>query len=219
METTRVSIITTAYNEEENIGKLIERIRKLNLNTYIIVVDDTSSDNTAKIASKLSDKTIIKKREGQTIGLWYGMLNSVSNILVTIDADLENPPELIPAMINEFINNKCDVLIASRNKLPRISEKISTKIFKKILNVNDIYSNFRVYSKDCLKDFKPKLGETFGLEFLLFLNKKRCKICQIIYTPPPRRNNPRIGGKIKANLRAFYSTFKSLMGYLIYYSW
>jgi glycosyltransferase involved in cell wall biosynthesis len=38
METTRVSIITTTYNEEENIGKLIERIRKLNLNTYIIVL-------------------------------------------------------------------------------------------------------------------------------------------------------------------------------------
>ena len=131
---------------------------------------------------------------------------------------LNSPTSRLGSLVltDEFINNKCDVLIVSRNELPRISEKISTKIFKKI--VNDIYSNFRVYSKDCLKDFNPKLGETFGLEFLLFLNKKRCKICQIIYTPPPRRNNPRIGGKIKANLRAFYSTFKSLMGYLIYYS-
>ncbi|MGC8573664.1 MAG: glycosyltransferase family 2 protein [Caldisphaera sp.] len=218
MELTKVSVITTTYNEEEYIDKLIKKIRSLNLNSYIIVVDDSSSDNTAKIAKRLSDKTIIKKREGQTIGLWYGMLNSVSNIMVTIDADLENPPELIPTMINEFINNKCGVLIASRNNLPRISEKISTKIFKKILNVDDIYSNFRVYSKDCLKDFNPKLGETFGLEFLLFLNKKRCKICQIIYSPPPRRSNPRIGGKLKANMKAFYSTFKSLIGYLIYYS-
>ncbi len=213
----KISVITTTYNEEENIANLIKRIRNLGLKVYIIVVDDSSTDNTAKISYMLADKTIVKSREGQTIGLWYGILNSIDDIIVTIDADLENPPELIPFLLDEFVKNDCGVLVASRDKLPRVSERISSKIFKKIVMVRDVYSNFRVYKKQCLDGFKPRLGETFGLEFLLFLKKNRCKICEFTYKAPPRRANPRIGGKMKANIRALNSTLKSLIGYIIYY--
>ncbi|AFZ70034.1 glycosyl transferase [Caldisphaera lagunensis DSM 15908] len=212
-----ISVVTTTYNEEENIGELIKRIRGLGFKVYMIVVDDSSTDNTAKISYMLANKTIVKKREGQTIGLWYGILNSKDNIVVTIDADLENPPELIPFMLNEFIKNDCGVLVASRDRLPRFSEKMSSKIFKKIIKVNDVYSNFRIYKKQCLNGFTPRLGETFGLELLLFLKKNKCKFCEFTYHAPPRRANPRIGGKVKANIRALNSTLKSLIGDLIYY--
>ena len=70
-----VPIVTTTWNERENIEKLIPTIRNvLQLVPHeIIIVDDNSSDDTIHIAKLLADVAVTKAREGHTKGLLYGM--------------------------------------------------------------------------------------------------------------------------------------------------
>ena len=96
-----VSVVTTTWNEKENIKKLIPTIRNVlkEVQHEIIVVDDNSSDGTIQIASRLADIAVTKTREGQTKGLLYGMRPAKYPTIITIDADLENDPTHVPNLI------------------------------------------------------------------------------------------------------------------------
>jgi dolichol-phosphate mannosyltransferase len=209
-----ISMVTTTWNERENIEKLIPTLRNV-LNDVlheIIVVDDNSPDGTIQIAERLADTAVRKSREGQSKGLLYGMKLAKYPIIVTIDADLENNPKNIPELIRKIGN--FDIIVASRTKIPRISEKIASKTLGKIIGIKDVFSNFRAYKKRTISMFKLMGGETFGAEFLVIAKKKRLKISEMIYEPPNRRENPRIGGKIRANLRIIWALIKSLSIYM-----
>jgi len=215
MVTNGVSIVTTTWNEKENIKKLIPSIRNVfqGLQHEIIVVDDDSSDGTIQIANRLADVAVTKAREGQSKGLLYGMGLARYPIVITIDADLENNPEHIPKLIQKI--DEFDIVVASRTKLPRISEKIASTTLGKIIGITDTFSNFRAYRKEAVSKFNLRGGETFGAEFLVAAKKKGLTIGEIKYDSPLRRKKPRIGGKIEANLRIFWALIKSLIIYLI----
>jgi dolichol-phosphate mannosyltransferase len=210
-----VSVVTTTWNERENIEKLISTIRNVlkEVQHEIIVVDDNSPDGTIQIASRLADVAVTKPREGQTKGLLYGMQLAHYPTIITIDADLENDPTYIPDLIQQTA--KYDIVVASRTKLPRISEKIASKTLGKLLGVTDTLSNFKAFRKETVSNFNLKDGETFGAEFLIIAKKKGLTIGELKYDPLPRRKNPRIGGTIKANLRIIWALLKSLTLYLI----
>jgi dolichol-phosphate mannosyltransferase len=133
--------------------------------------------------------------------------------IITIDADLENNPEHIPKLIQQIA--KFDIVVASRTKLPRTSEKIASKTLGKLVGVNDTFSNYKAFRKETTSQFNLKGGETFGAEFLVIAKKKGLTIGELKYNPLPRRKNPRIGGTIKANLRILWALIKSLILYLI----
>ena len=210
-----VSIVTTTLNERENIEKLISITRSVlqSLEHEIIVVDDNSQDGTIQIANRLADVAVTKTREGQSKGLLYGMKMAKYPIIITIDADLESNPADIPKLIQKI--NEFDIVVASRTKLPRISEKISSKTLGKLVGATDTFSNFRAYKKETVSKFNLRGGETFGAEFLVIAKKKGLTIGEIQCDPSPRRNTPRIGGKIKANIRIFWALIKSLLIYLV----
>ncbi len=214
MNANGVSVVTTTWNERENIKLLIQTIQNTlkNMPHEIIVVDDSSTDGTAEIAEKLADKTIRKAREGQTKSLLHGMKLAKYPVIVTIDADFENPPELIPELVEKA--EKCDILVASRTKLPRISEKLASGTLGKLLGVKDVFSNFRVYKRETISSFNLKGGETFGGELITIAKKKGFKIGETLYESI-RRKNPRIGGTLKANLRIFWALVECLEIYLI----
>ena len=203
-----ISVVTTTWNERENIEELIRRIRAvLNGRTYeIIVVDDSSADGTLELAKRLADVAIGKEREGQTKGLLVGAELSKFPVIVTIDSDLENSPETIPALIEKLSDN--DLVVASRRVLPRFSERWAAKSLGKLVGTSDFYSNLRVYKRETIVGAKLVGGETFGGELLVIAKKHGFKIGELTYDPPARRDKPRIGGTIKANLRIMYATLK-----------
>ena len=210
-----ISVVTTTWNEKENIEELIHRIRTtLQTTTHeVIVVDDRSSDGTLDIAKCIADIAVGKVREGQTKGLLYGAKLSKYPVIVTIDSDLENSPELIPALVEKLIDH--DVVVASRTSLPRFSERWAARILGKKIGVSDFYSNFRAYKKETICNISLKGGETFGGELLVVAKKKGFKVGELTYEAPTRRNKPRIGGTIRANWRIIVATWKCLFIFIL----
>ena len=84
-----------------------------------------------------------------------------------------------------------------------------------MFGVSDFFSNFRAYKKETIAHFNLRGGETFGGELLVIAKKHGFKIGEVMYEPPPRRCNPRIGGKIKANLRIIVALLKCCIIYLV----
>ncbi len=209
-----ISVVTTTWNERENIEELIRRIRKTlqNIPHEIIVIDDSSADGTLEIAKQFADIAVGKVREGQTQGLLFGAKLAKYPVVVTIDSDLENSPELIPALTAKLGTD--DVVVASRTVLPRISERIAAKTLGRIVGVSDFYSNFRAYKKAALA---PSLrgGETFGGELLVAAKRREFRIGELKYEAPPRRSNPRIGGSWRANWRITVASWKCFLIYLL----
>jgi dolichol-phosphate mannosyltransferase len=210
-----VSVVTTTWNERENIEELILRV-KSTLKDFpheLIVVDDSSSDGTFELARRVADLAVSKVREGQTKGLLFGMKLARFPVIVTIDADLENDPKLILPLVQKL--GEFDLLVASRTVLPRFSEKLASKTLGKRFGVSDFFSNFRVYRKEAIANFSLKGRETYGGELLVTARKNGLMIGEVTYLPPPRRSKPRIGGTIRANFRIMVALFKCFIIYLV----
>lgn len=208
-----ISVVTTTYNEREYVKPFVDAVRKVlkEIEHEIIIVDDNSPDGTYIVAREYADRALLRKHEGQTKGLLYGIRAAKYPIVVTLDIDLENPPELIPVLVRYFLDNNLDLLVASRTVLPRFSERLASRILGRIIGVHDVFSNYRVYRRCLFIDMKPRFKETFGAEILVYAVKKRYRIGEYFYNPPPRRRKPRIGGTVKANVRIMYALIKTLL--------
>lgn len=115
-----LSLIAPTYNEKENVTPLVERVHKaLSKYSYeLIVVDDNSPDGTSELAKSLSSryplKVIVRTSErGLASAVVAGFDQATGHVLGVIDADLQHPPEAIPALL-EAIKGGADVAIASR---------------------------------------------------------------------------------------------------------
>jgi dolichol-phosphate mannosyltransferase len=115
-----VSIIIPTYNERENISPLVERIdRAMSPRDYeVVFVDDNSRDGTAGLINSLSDRypvrAIVRKDErGLATAVIHGIKHSDGDTIVVMDADLQHPPEVIPALLNN-LESGADIAIASR---------------------------------------------------------------------------------------------------------
>ena len=209
-----VSVVTTTWNERENIEKLVLSVRSVlrNIPHEVIVVDDSSTDGTLEAAKRVADIAVGKKREGQSIGLLFGMRLAKYPVVVSIDADLENDPAHIPELVR--LTAEFDVVVASRTKLPRFSEKLASKTLGKLIDVTDSFSNYRAYRREAVSKLSIKHGETFGAELLVIAKKQGLTIGEMHYAPPARREHPRIGGTVRANLRITWAAMKAVAVYL-----
>jgi dolichol-phosphate mannosyltransferase len=210
-----VSVVTTTWNERENIEALVVKVRAAlhDVLHEIIVVDDSSADGTFEVATRVADLAVSKVREGQTKGLLCGMKLAKFPTIVTVDADLENDPKLILPLVQKL--GAFDLVVASRMVLPRFSEKLASKTLGKRFGVSDFFSNFRVYKKEAIANFSLKGGETFGGELLVSARKNGLRIGEVTYEPLPRRSKPRIGGTTRANFRIMAALFKCFIIYLV----
>jgi len=108
-----LSLVIPVFNESDNLDELIQRCltvcRKNSKNFEIILVDDGSSDGSnSKItdAAKQHESEIVgvllNRNYGQHAAVIAGLAQSRGNIVITLDADLQNPPEEIPNLLKEI---------------------------------------------------------------------------------------------------------------------
>ena len=112
MNVPRLSVVIPVYNEEESLFELIQRClsacRKCRRAFEIILVDDGSRDGSRNIISRAADShdevigVFLNRNYGQHAAVFAGLEQSRGEIIVTLDADLQNPPEEIPSLVQEM---------------------------------------------------------------------------------------------------------------------
>ncbi len=141
-----LSVIVPCFNEEEVIVESYRRLQlvlsTLQLKSEIIFINDGSTDNTESILTGFlkSDKTVkiisFSRNFGHQKAVTAGLNNCSSDMALIIDADLQDPPELIPEMIETLEKSNAQVVYCVRKtrKGEGIFKKISAKLFYRTLN-------------------------------------------------------------------------------------
>lgn len=115
----QVSVVIPVYNEEENLPVLLERLlpvmQRLGKAFEIIFIDDGSRDNSLALLKEFAKSRKIKAVEltrnyGQHAAIMAGFSTCSGEIVVTMDADLQNPPEEIPNLIKAMEEGNYDVV-------------------------------------------------------------------------------------------------------------
>lgn len=96
-----LDIVVPVLNEEASIGEFYERVKSLGLADALIFVDNASSDGTVALIERLPGVRLVRHatNEGYGASIRDGIASSDGERIVIIDADLEYPPEAIPAIV------------------------------------------------------------------------------------------------------------------------
>jgi polyisoprenyl-phosphate glycosyltransferase len=145
----KVSVIVPLFNEEGCVSFMAERVVRI-LEGYhdyeILFIDDGSQDNTLNILKKLhlSNKKInflsFSRNFGHQNALRAGTKHATGDCIISLDGDLQHPPELIPDLINKWIEGY-DIVYTKRKDVQKTSlfKKLTAYLFYKIMNaVSDI---------------------------------------------------------------------------------
>tara|TARA_B000000609_G_C24152210_1_gene338100 strand:- start:219 stop:1175 length:957 start_codon:yes stop_codon:yes gene_type:complete len=167
-----LSIVVPCFNEEEVISETFTRLFKFSnqlkeLNVEIIFVDDGSSDSTSNYLKDFVDNypfvkaVFLARNFGHQIAVTAGIDYSEGDAVVIIDADLQDPPEVIAEMIDKW-EEGYDVVYGKRivRKGESFFKKLTAKGFYRILNLlSDVYipldtGDFRLISRDVVNSLR-----------------------------------------------------------------
>ena len=135
-----ISVVVPSYNEYESLPELcswIDRVMNSNNFSYeVIIIDDGSTDNTWEVISKLSsDFESIKgikfrRNYGKSAALNVGFENANGDVVITMDADLQDSPDEIPELYSMIINDGYDMVSGWKQKrYDPLTKTIPTKLY------------------------------------------------------------------------------------------
>ena len=197
-----ITILVPAYNEQEVLHLLYDRLVKLmNENTgydfEILLVNDGSKDKTFEIMQELREKDKrfcylnLSRNFGKEIAMIAGLDYCNGDAVVIIDADLQDPPELIPEMIKYWEEGYDDVYAKRKSREGETwLKKFTSKMYYKVLQgftrieIQKDTGDFRLLDRRCveaLKSMRENQRYTKGLFSIIGYNKK-----EILYDRDPR---------------------------------
>ena len=212
MENKKISIIIPAYNEEEALPMLYKRLVEVidNIPTYdfeLLFVNDGSKDNTINIIKSLrqQDQRVsyidFSRNFGKEIAMIAGLDYAKGDCVIFIDADLQDPPELIPELIKYWEQGYDDVYARRKSrKGETFLKKFTSKMYYKVLQsltrveIQKDTGDFRLLDRRCVNAL-IQLRETQRCSKSMFswigYNKK-----EVLYD-----RDPRIAGQTKWNYK------------------
>ena len=173
----KISIIIPAYNEEESLPFLYERLEKLldsitNYEFEVLFVNDGSKDNTINLIKEYREKdnrisyVDFSRNFGKEIGMIAGLDYATGDAVIFMDADLQDPPELIPEMIKYWEEGYDDVYAQRKSRAGEtFLKKFTSKMYYKVLQaltpvpIQKDTGDFRLLDRRCVNALK-KLRET-----------------------------------------------------------
>jgi glycosyltransferase involved in cell wall biosynthesis len=144
-----ISIVVPVYNEEENLGVLYPRItsvlESIGVGYEIIFVDDGSSDNTSKLLNSFAVQdhhivvVVLARNFGHQVAITAGLNHAQGNAVIVMDADLQDPPEMLPEFIAKWWEGY-DVVYAVREQrsegwLKRVAYATFYRLLRRVANV------------------------------------------------------------------------------------
>jgi dolichol-phosphate mannosyltransferase len=234
----KLCLIVPALKEADNIPTLLNRLQgaleNVKFDYEIIIVDDDSQDGTAEIVQGYAKndcrvRLLVRKgQRGLAGAVIHGWRHTDATLLGVIDADLQHPPELLPALL-DAIDDGHDIAVASRYTTPnrdsvsdwskvryfisRCSTWATTPLQQRGVRIKDPMSGYFVVRRECVEglDLQPQ-----GFKILLeILVKGRLRNAAEI----PFRFATRHAGKSKADFRVaidYFSLLRKLSRYAIF---
>ena len=208
----KITIIIPAYNEEESLPYLYERLEKLmesikNYEFEILFINDGSKDKTIELIKQYREKdnrisyVDFSRNFGKEIAMIAGLDYAKGDAVIFMDADLQDPPELIPELIKYWEEGYDDVYAKRRSRkgetwLKKFTSKMYYKVLQSLTNVEiqRDTGDFRLLDKRCVNALK-KMRETSRCSKSMFSwigYKKK----EVLYD-----RDPRIAGKTKWNYK------------------
>ena len=166
-----VSVIIPAFNEEGGIKETVLGIRQRYPDYEILVIDDGSSDNTAKIVSQLPCRLIQHKLNRGYGASWKtGIENAKNDIIVFFDGDNQFNPDDIQKLVFTFIQEKADMVSGARIKkshvpLKRRPLKVILKWFVELLverSIEDLNCGLRCVRRSVIRRYTSLLPNGFS---------------------------------------------------------
>ncbi len=172
----KLTIIVPCYNEEQVIElthkHLLDVINSAEWNTEILYINDGSQDNTLEILKELAkrDKNVsiinFSRNFGHQAAVSAGLHRCTGDYAAIIDADLQDPPELIPQMLEICIKEKANIVYGKRRSRQGESrlKKLTAKMYYRFLNrLSDVAvpldtGDFRIVDRKVIEAYK-KLPE------------------------------------------------------------
>lgn len=197
-----VTILVPAYNEQEVLHLLYDRLEKLmnentNYDFEVLLVNDGSKDKTFEIMQELREKDKrfcylnLSRNFGKETAMIAGLDYCKGDAVVIIDADLQDPPELIPEMIKYWEEGYDDVYAKRKFREGETwLKKFTSKMYYRVLQgftrieIQKDTGDFRLLDRRCveaLKSMRENQRYTKGLFSIIGYNKK-----EILYDRDPR---------------------------------
>lgn len=213
-KSTKFSIVTPCYNEEENVELLYNKVKEVfgqlgESNYEHIFIDNASTDNTVKILKSIASKDknlkiIVNSRNfGHIRSPFYGLLQGSGDAVILLASDLQDPPEMIRDFILKWKEGyKIVVGVKKKSKESKIMFAIRKSFYNFIDLISEItllknFTGFGLYDKKIIEILK-KINDPYP-----YLRGLICEIgfeiFAIEYTQPIRRK-----GKTKNNFYSLY---------------
>lgn len=167
-----ITIIVPAYNEEESLPFLQERLTKLinsieNYEFEVLFINDGSKDKTLDIIKELRNKdkrfcyVNLSRNFGKEIAMMAGLDYAKGDAVIFIDADLQDPPELIPELIKYWEEGYDDVYARRRTRAGEtFLKKLTSKMYYRVLQsltrveIQKDTGDFRLLDRRCVNALK-----------------------------------------------------------------
>lgn len=218
-----ISVVVPLYNEEESLPELfawIERVMNEHHFTYeVIFVDDGSTDGSWKVIENLSSKSEnvkgikFRRNYGKSPALYHGFLKAEGDVVITMDADLQDSPDEIPELYRMIKEDGYDLVSGWKQKrYDPLSKTIPTKLFNAtarkvsgIKNLHDFNCGLKAYRKEVIKNIEV-YGEMHRYIPYLAKNAGFKKIGEKVVHHQARKY-----GKTKFGLDRFVNGYLDLM--------
>ena len=167
-----ISIVIPLYNEDESLRELCEWIARV-MNEYhysyeVILVDDGSKDESWKVIEKISSENPnvkgikFRRNDGKSAALHEGFSEVNGEVVITMDADLQDSPDEIPALYKMIVHDDYDLVSGWKKKRhDPISKTIPSKFFNwttrkmsGINNLHDFNCGLKSYKKEVVKSIE-----------------------------------------------------------------
>ena len=194
----RACVVIPALNEEKTIYRVVRKTLSVDPSLKVIVIDDGSTDKTAKRAREAGAHVIrLKRNMGQWEALRLGFRKALKegfNVVITMDGDGQHDPLFIPFLLEPIEKGRADLVVGSRF-LCENSHHIVTAPYRHVgvkflswlfslltgVKLTDVMSGFRAYSSDLLRLLVRKLRERqYGaLEAIFIAWRSGARICEL----------------------------------------
>jgi dolichol-phosphate mannosyltransferase len=203
------SVILPTYNERENlpiIYYLIDKtFQEAKLEYEVIIVDDSSPDNTLEVAQAIQKSygekhvTIVSRKGKLGLGTAYiaGLKAAKGDRVILMDADLSHHPKFIPQMVKLMDSSKSEIVTGTRYALGggvygwdmkrKITSKGANFLADFLLNpgVSDLTGSFRLYERRVLDEILPRIqcaGYAFQMEIIVRSKKAGFSVSEVPIT-------------------------------------